>query len=102
MAGFEPTNARVKVWCLTAWRHPNMAVRAGHTEHYSTAGKFLQLLFRGYPENIRVDEKDFSAHYVRKNANTPCKIETLGVYYCVYFQAREEDIYGTHFCSRAF
>ena len=21
--GFEPTNARVKVWCLTAWRHPN-------------------------------------------------------------------------------
>ena len=24
MAGFEPTNARVKVWCLTAWRHPNI------------------------------------------------------------------------------
>ncbi len=24
MAGFEPTDARVKVWCLTAWRHPNM------------------------------------------------------------------------------
>ncbi len=23
MAGFEPTTARVKVWCLTAWRHPN-------------------------------------------------------------------------------
>ena len=23
MAGFEPTSARVKVWCLTAWRHPN-------------------------------------------------------------------------------
>ena len=22
MAGFEPTTARVKVWCLTAWRHP--------------------------------------------------------------------------------
>ena len=22
MAGFEPTNTRVKVWCLTAWRHP--------------------------------------------------------------------------------
>ena len=22
-AGFEPTNTRVKVWCLTAWRHPN-------------------------------------------------------------------------------
>ena len=26
MAGFEPTNARVKVWCLTAWLHPNMTV----------------------------------------------------------------------------
>ena len=24
VAGFEPTHARVKVWCLTAWRHPNM------------------------------------------------------------------------------
>ena len=22
VAGFEPTNTRVKVWCLTAWRHP--------------------------------------------------------------------------------
>ena len=24
MAGFEPTHTRVKVWCLTAWRHPNI------------------------------------------------------------------------------
>ena len=24
MAGLEPTNTRVKVWCLTAWRHPNI------------------------------------------------------------------------------
>ncbi len=22
VAGFEPTNARVKVWCLTAWLYP--------------------------------------------------------------------------------
>ena len=22
MAGFEPADTRVKVWCLTAWRHP--------------------------------------------------------------------------------
>ena len=22
VAGFGPTNTRVKVWCLTAWRHP--------------------------------------------------------------------------------
>ena len=27
MAGFEPTNARVKVWCLTAWRHPNICLK---------------------------------------------------------------------------
>ena len=25
VAGFEPTNAGVKVPCLTAWRHPNIA-----------------------------------------------------------------------------
>ena len=24
VAGFGPTNARVKVWCLTAWLYPNM------------------------------------------------------------------------------
>ena len=24
VAGFGPTNARVKVWCLTAWLHPNV------------------------------------------------------------------------------
>ena len=24
MAGFGPTNARVKVWCLTAWLYPNI------------------------------------------------------------------------------
>lgn len=23
VAGFEPTNVRVRVWCLTAWRYPN-------------------------------------------------------------------------------
>ena len=22
VAGFEPTNARIKIWCLTAWRYP--------------------------------------------------------------------------------
>ena len=25
LAGFEPANARVKVWCLTAWRQPNVS-----------------------------------------------------------------------------
>ena len=27
VAGFEPTHARVKVWCLTAWRHPKVWLR---------------------------------------------------------------------------
>ena len=31
MAGLEPANARVKVWCLTAWRHPNVSGRQGKT-----------------------------------------------------------------------
>ena len=31
MAGLEPANARVKVWCLTTWRHPNI-VPAGRQE----------------------------------------------------------------------
>ena len=29
VAGFEPTNAGVKVPCRTAWRHPIMATVAG-------------------------------------------------------------------------
>ncbi len=24
LAGFEPTHARIKTWCLTAWRQPNL------------------------------------------------------------------------------
>ena len=27
MAGLEPATARVKVWCLTAWLHPNIYFR---------------------------------------------------------------------------
>ncbi len=26
VAGFEPTNARIKIWCLTTWRYPNVYV----------------------------------------------------------------------------
>ena len=26
VAGFGPTNARVKVWCLTAWLYPNISL----------------------------------------------------------------------------
>ena len=47
MAGFDPTNASVKVWCLTAWRPPNVAwpLLIGHTGYYSTAFLFLQSFF---------------------------------------------------------
>ena len=35
MAGFEPTNAGVKVPCLTAWRHPNITFVARFAQqHY--------------------------------------------------------------------
>ena len=27
VAGFEPTNAGIKIPCLTAWRHPNVRAR---------------------------------------------------------------------------
>src|SRR5690606_5547221 len=26
VAGFEPTYARIKTWCLTAWRHPSVTI----------------------------------------------------------------------------
>ena len=52
MAGFEPTNARVKVWCLTAWRHPNEMLPAdGHTEHYNTVKIILQHIFVASEKN---------------------------------------------------
>ena len=28
-AGFEPTNARIKTWCLTTWRRPNNSIHSG-------------------------------------------------------------------------
>ena len=33
MAGFEPAHNRVKVYCLTAWRHPNNGVDDGARTH---------------------------------------------------------------------
>ena len=59
MAGFEPTNARVKVWCLTAWRHPNILVRRApgrtHGALYHGSLNFAILFFNiffpdGFPE----------------------------------------------------
>ena len=37
MAGLEPATARVKVWCLTAWRHPIVIRRPANQRcYYST------------------------------------------------------------------
>ena len=52
MAGFEPTNARVKVWCLTAWRHPNKDARLRTLRYYSTVFCILQQLFVVYSKNM--------------------------------------------------
>ena len=52
MAGFEPTNARVKVWCLTAWRHPNVAApRIGHARYYSMIFLCLSIAFFDFAQN---------------------------------------------------
>ena len=52
MAGFEPTNARVKVWCLTAWRHPNLCPGFGHTGYYSTSLSKMQEENYEFPEEV--------------------------------------------------
>ena len=41
MAGFEPTDARVKVWCLTAWRHPNVY----SIDYYTTLLELCQVFY---------------------------------------------------------
>lgn len=61
VAGFEPTNARIKIWCLTAWRYPYNAV------YLITKTKFLQQiyctfstiakLFCSWPINISTYQK---------------------------------------------
>ena len=48
VAGFGPTNARVKVWCLTAWLYPkNMDIEFQHS-NYTTTGRTCQE-FSGFP-----------------------------------------------------
>ena len=44
MAGFEPTDARVKVWCLTAWRHPIIY----NVNYYIIFVRPCQAFFCGY------------------------------------------------------
>ena len=45
VAGFGPTNARVKVWCLTAWLHPNIgtAEPGGRWPPASAAGALFSV-----------------------------------------------------------
>ena len=61
VAVFEPTNSRIKIWCLTAWRYPYNAV------YLITKTKFLQQiyctfstiakLFCSWPINISTYQK---------------------------------------------
>ena len=90
MAGFEPTNARVKVWCLTAWRHPNVARPRRHTPYYSTGFFILQHLFVEYSGNVLI--------FFRKNT---CNFPVFRLYLYIIPTERGND-YGTDFCSWAF
>ena len=48
VAGFEPTNARIKIWCLTAWRYPYNAV------YIITKTKFLQQIYCTFSANVKL------------------------------------------------
>ena len=45
VAGFGPTNARVKVWCLTAWLYPIIFQRSNYTISLPTCQVFSSLQF---------------------------------------------------------
>ena len=38
-AGFEPAHARIKTWCLTAWRRPNIHLLKAVTQYWSEIPK---------------------------------------------------------------
>ena len=42
VAGFGPTNARVKVWCLTAWLYPNIRLLEIEHSNYTTHTSLCQ------------------------------------------------------------
>ena len=50
VAGFEPTNAAVKVLCLTAWRHPNIKFL---TKFYGTLARTVKLWGGRWDSNPR-------------------------------------------------
>ena len=62
MAGFEPTNARVKVWCLTAWRHPNVGVPGTDTGAlYHSFPRFARAIFTHFQYEKAVVLQDIGA-----------------------------------------
>ncbi len=46
--GFEPGNARIKTWCLTAWRYPNLKFNT--TEKEMVRETRLELAHLAAPE----------------------------------------------------
>ncbi len=43
VAGFGPTNARVKVWCLTAWLYPNIIIISFQRSNYTISFTICQV-----------------------------------------------------------
>ena len=44
-AGFEPTHARIKTWCLTAWRRPKECVVVNFLEENLAVTSWLDVVF---------------------------------------------------------
>ena len=62
IAGFEPTNTTVKVWCLTAWRYPNNGVDDG-TRTHDNQNHNLALYQLNYVHHmVRVKRFELLAH----------------------------------------
>ena len=53
LAGFEPADIRVKVWCLTAWRQPNVSPPYGERYKESGVRGFSDPAFNGVDNGIR-------------------------------------------------
>ena len=54
VAGFEPANTRVKVWCLTAWRHPIIVAGGFHSGGARNLNLLLARVAGLEPANTRV------------------------------------------------
>ena len=67
--GFEPPNARIKTWCLTAWRRPNIntatsiTIAAWHAEAHARIPSSLSRLL---PYHLATAQSQYSYfHYHR-------------------------------------